>query len=689
MLDLGNNNYLIQDASEFPTSFIGADNVYLDFETSSGSKDLDSLNPWHNCSIAGFGITVDMCPQAYYFDYKRSEQKAAAIQFLQDVLHYAATWTNHNVKYDAHVAINNGIVIPPWLELVCTIVKAKLIDSDRITRGGYGLDNLAGNWLGLDITRFEKALQPWLKNNKDYGAIPSDIIGEYGCIDVQANRLIDKHIDAKLPESSKQVALTEIKLTKELVKMEQRGMRYDPTKLQVAQFITLNRISKLDDELAKIVGRSFKPNSPDDCYSVLCGQYGLPIIKYTVDSDGEETDNASFDKKVLAAYKATPYAPHDVIDRIIEFRKLSQRNSLFFKPWQELAPDGIIHPTFNQAVRTGRMSCSEPNMQQLDDFVAGLIEPRPGYSIISCDASQIEYRMIVDYINNARCIQAYNENPDTDFHDYIAELVKSVADVKIGRKPAKTLNFQHGFGAGKTSVINAIAANDDIIKAVKEKVNAINLPTEELKVQAFKRLVTEVGSTIYDAYHKALPELKPTAKAAESACKDISRRLGTAPSANGIRHWYGYIENRYGRRRHLPYAEYRTDFKTKDPYDRAWLAFPTVNSSTAADLMKERFVSVMRDCVQDLPIYGLCLVHDECVWEAPTELASDPRTARDLIATLESPTVKFKIPIRWSIGVSEKNWLDASNEVAKGGKSGMLQYNKAEAQQLDWARNQG
>ena len=358
-------------------------------------------------------------------------------------------------------------------------------------------------------------------------------------------------------------------------------------------------------------------------------------------------------------------------------------------PWQKLAPDGIIHPTFNQAVRTGRMSCSEPNMQQLDDFVAGLIEPRPGYSIISSDASQIEFRMIVDYINNPRCIQAYNSNPDTDFHDYVAELVKSVVGIKIGRSPAKTLNFQHGFGAGKRSVINAVAANDDIVKAVKEKVDALNLPTMQLKLEESNRMLIEMGTAIYEAYHKALPELKPTAKAAEESCKAINRRLGLAPSSNAIRHWYGWIQNRYGRRRHLPYAEYRTDFKTKDSYDRAWLAFPTVNSSTAADLMKERFVSIMRDCVQDLPIYGLCLVHDECVWEAPTELANDPRLARDMIATLESPKVTFKVPIRWSIGISDKNWLDASTGVEKGGKSGMLHYNKSEAQQLNWAREGG
>lgn len=79
---------------------------------------------------------------------------------------------------------------------------------------------------------------------------------------------------------------------------------------------------------------------------------------------------------------------------------------------------------------------------------------------------------------------------------------------------------------------------------------------------------------------------------------------------------------------------------------------------------------------------------------APNEIANDPRTIRDIIAVLESPNAylreqnrqEISVPIRWSIGVSEKNWLEASTIVKDGGKSAMLQYNKADAQNLEWLR---
>jgi len=686
MISFPNNNYLAQSVAELPASFIGAKRIYLDVETSSGDPEKMSINPHHDCRLLGFGITVDDCPDTYYIDYLRSNERQQVLQYLQDLIWYADYWINHNVKYDAHVCINEGIVLSPQIELVCTIVKAKLKDSDRGgARGGYALDKLVNAWLKIDISPYEERMKPYLKDTKDYASVPIDILAEYCCVDCQSVRLLDMYIQTKLPDRCKAVTETEMKLTKELVKLEQFGMRFDPFELQKAQYIAINRMYRIDEELTKLVGRSFRPTVNDDCDEILRGQYGLPIVRYTNDDTAnEDFDNASYDKKALALYEALPYAPVDIIKLIREYRKLSQRNSLFMEPWQRIAPDGIIHPNYNQIVRTGRMSCSDPNAQQIDEFMASLIIPRQGNAIISTDASNIEYRMIVHYINNKRCIEAFRNDPDTDFHQLIDDLVKDVIGVSIGRKAAKTLNFQHGFGAGKKSVIAAIKSNIDVVNYVKAQVEAMGLSSQDKKVETFDTLIQQMGAQIYDAYHKALPELKPTFKLAEETCKSINRKLGTAPGTTP--HYYGYITNLAGRDRHLPYAQYRTDYKTPDPYDMAWLAFPTVNSSSAADLMKERFVYLMREVIKELPIQPIALVHDEMVFEAPLELANDYRTIRDIIATLENPAMKLSVPVRWSIGVSDKNWLDASESVAKGGKSSNLQYDPATADGLNWTR---
>ena len=60
-----NNVRLVESVSELP-ALMNSNRLYLDFETTSGSANLSSTNPWHNCDIAGIGITVDEMPYSYY-----------------------------------------------------------------------------------------------------------------------------------------------------------------------------------------------------------------------------------------------------------------------------------------------------------------------------------------------------------------------------------------------------------------------------------------------------------------------------------------------------------------------------------------------------------------------------------------------------------------------------------------------
>lgn len=684
LIEFPNGVRYITQADELPESFVGADKVYADFETTSGDPDKDSLNAWHNCSVAGFGMTVDTCPYAIYFDYMHAslEHQHYAREYFQRVLHYAAYWINHNIKYDAQVGINSwGLQYPPWLKLKCTLVRAKIIDTDRGgARGGYGLDKLSEHWLGKDISKYEKALKVYLQGTKDYGDIPPDRLAEYGGQDVLTNRDLDLYIDNRMPERCQRIAETEMKLTRYLIDIEQRGLRFNPTDLKIAQYQTLNRICKLDSELSQIVGRAFRPTVNADCNEVLCGQYGLPVLGYTKEAEDleeGEVANASFDKKVLALYAALPYAPQDVIGRIIEYRKLSQRNSLFLEPIQNLLCGELIHSNYNQIVRTGRMSCSNPNAQQMDDFIRGLILPPPGWSIISTDASQIEFRLIIHYIQDAAAIAAYNDDPNTDFYMLIAN------GIGFTRKPAKTLALATGYGEGKKKIIGQLSADKDIVAAVKAEVDALGISNEQVKIEEFNKRVAQRATLAYDAFHKLLPSLKSTSKSAEKTCKLPERRLGTAQDAD---HYYGYITNLYGRDRHLPYyGRYRTDYTTPDLYDKAWLAFSTLNQSTAADLMKERLCTLI-EAIGELPIYPIAIVHDEIVLIAPTEIAEDFRTHRDIVGILEAPAVPISVPIRWSLGTSRETWLAAKTPVKDGGVSKLIEYNKAECTNFDFLR---
>lgn len=678
MIRFDNGGILLQEGDDLP-DFIGATNVYLDLETSSGSALEDSLNPWQNCKIAGLAITVDDCQNGYYIDWLSASKSfiEKVTRWINSILQYCENWINHNIKYDANVLLcTTDIEIPPHVNLICTIVQAKLIDSDRVSRGGYALDKLSKDWLGRDISHHEIKLAPYLVKNKDYGRIPCDILGEYACDDVLTNRLLWQHIQSKLPERCKGVSKTEIAVTRQLLNCEQRGLMYDVADLKIAQYAGLNRMCELDDKLRKLTGHPVNARSSDDCYELLVGQYGLPVIKYTRDSSGEETENASFDKHVLAAYKADPYAPQEVIDALIEIRLLQQLDSLYYVPWQQLAPDGVIHSDYNQVVRTGRMSCRRPNAQQIKKSIKKLIIPRPGYSIFESDASQIEFRLIVHYIRNAMGIDAYRNDPNTDFHIFVAYM----AHVK--RKLGKTINFGTAFGEGKRKLLSQIAADPGVVAEVKAEVDLLNLQNIGEQVVEFRRRIEIRANEIYDAYHGLFPELKPTTKLAETVCKSLERRC-LFDAINDGKHCYGYITNSYGRDRHLPYCLYRTDYGTRDPLDKAWLAFSTLNQSSAADLMKERLVELMWQLYSS-DTHLLACVHDAIVLEVRNDIADDPRFERDTVGILESPARDFLVPIRWSAGCSKENWYKASESIDDGGTSRLFQYNKAECQNFSW-----
>lgn len=621
MIEFSNGGKLVEDAAELP--HIRASRVFADLETTSGHPRLDALNPWHHSRVAGIAITTDDSPGSWYVPVGhhdgRNLPRDVVRAWAADVMAAADEWVNHNVKYDAHVLANDLGVMPPG-RLVDTVTLAKIIDSDRGVRGGYGLKALSRTWLREDIDRYQESLAPYLDRNKDWGAIPTDITAEYACQDVLTGRRLYRYEDAQCPEDCRRVWDTETELTYVLFDMERAGMGVDPQQLRVAEMLNIARMLKLEEELERIVGRSFRPHVSDDCFDVLCNQYGLPVMGRT------EEGNPSFDKHAMAAYSAHPEAPQEVVSRIMDYRHLHTLNSFFVTKYQDLHIDGTLHPSYNQTVRTGRMSCRDPNAQQLSSDAKALIIPRPGNVICSSDYSQIEFRIIVHYIRDEPCIAAYTEDPDTDFHRWVADMIP------MPRRPAKNVNFMMGYGGGRNKCVSMLAANKDVVGGLLDRVEELVAEGEikpDQRKRAFDVLCGRKANAVYDKYHETLPGLRRTSGDAARVCQ---RR--------------GYVKNLRGRRRHLP-------------SDAAHRAFNTLCQSSAADIMKERTVALWK-ALRGTPIRIIGSVHDDTLTEGPRECFEDPRTLPAIASILEATDVTLRVPLRCSAGVSDANWLAAS-----------------------------
>lgn len=596
-----NGGRLCEDLDDLPI-LDNAKYLYLDFETTSGGNpDIDALNVWRNCYIAGICVTADDHEEAWYIPIGHNTGGnlpwKEVYEWLVRMVNSCEVWVNQNVKYDMHVFTNNtGALVE--CKVYCTLTQAKILNSDRMQ---YSLDILARDWLGKDITHHADTMKPYLYKNKDYGWIPVDIMAHYGTDDVLVTRELHKYILANMPEESQGVCETENEMTMLLYHAEREGMNIDVNQVRIAQLQTLTRMTEIDAELETLVGYAINASSNEDCFDVICIRFGLPVIEWT------DAGSPSFDKKALKSYLAFPNAPKEILKLILEYRKLSTFNSVFLTTYLDLQIDGVLHPTYNQTVRTGRMSCSKPNMQQLMPEAKALVVPEEGYVLITADYAQIEYRLIVHYIKDPDAIAAYQQNPDTDYHVWVAALCN------IKRKPAKTVNFLMGYGGGKAKLLGALSVDADLIADI-----------DASDEKEFARLARMKAEEVYNTYHAALPGLRITTRQAENLCR--SR---------------GYVRNLYGRRRHLP-------------REHARKAFNTINQSSAADLMKERCVALWK---AGFIVIGS--IHDEIVIKMRIEdWCEDKR--REIAAIMEKPSVPLRVPIRVSIGSSTKSWLDAS-----------------------------
>lgn len=119
--------------------------------------------------------------------------------------------------------------------------------------------------------------------------------------------------------------------------------------------------------------------------------------------------------------------------------------------------DGRIHCSFNLCgTRTGRLSSSNPNLQQLprDKRTRALFIAAPGRKFVVADFNQIELRVAAEWSRDEEMLRAYRQG--RDLHVVTAEMLSgrkldTMTDEarKHARQSAKALNFGLLFGLGK------------------------------------------------------------------------------------------------------------------------------------------------------------------------------------------------------------------------------------------------
>lgn len=107
------------------------------------------------------------------------------------------------------------------------------------------------------------------------------------------------------------------------------------------------------------------------------------------------------------------YVGNPVVDDLLEYRRLTKLET-FIKSWEEIQVNDRIYPSFNITARTGRTTCSNPNIQQIpqDKNVRNLIEARPGWKVLEVDLSQVELRVASIFSGDENMQHAYQSGSD-------------------------------------------------------------------------------------------------------------------------------------------------------------------------------------------------------------------------------------------------------------------------------------
>ncbi|HVG31600.1 MAG TPA: DNA polymerase [Pyrinomonadaceae bacterium] len=166
-------------------------------------------------------------------------------------------------------------------------------------------------------------------------------------------------------------------------------------------------------------------------------------------------------------------AKHPEIAKLLEYRTMQKALTSYGENiLEEIKADGRIHANFHQiGAPTGRMSCTQPNIQQVPHAIEyrRCFRAPDGRKLIIADYSQIELRILADYTGDKGFIEAFNSGQD--LHRVTAAQVFAVPLEQVTKEQrdfAKRLNFGvvYGIGAQRFAMMTGMPLSDaeDILR---------------------------------------------------------------------------------------------------------------------------------------------------------------------------------------------------------------------------------
>ncbi len=426
---------------------------------------------------------------------------------------------------------------------------------------------------------------------------------EYNCAAVMPGlcealqKAIDSNNQRELLEN------IEIPLSFVLAQMEHTGFYVDSVSIRGYGEKLQAEVEALHGSIIQQVGYDFNINSPKQLGEALFEKLGLPHGKKTKSGWSTSAD-------VLESLR--PMNP--VVDEILRYRTVAKLKSTYCDGLLKvIGPDGRIHSSFNQTeTRTGRISSTEPNMQNIPVRTPIGRELRKFFAaehgvLVDADYSQIELRVLAHVANDPAMREDFLKGHD--IHASTAARVFNMPQELITsqlRSRAKAVNFGIVYGIG------AYSLSQDIGVSVKEA---------DAYIKEYLRNYSGV-----DAYMKEVA--------------DSARERG-------------YVEDMFGRRRYLPELK-SSNFNMRSFGERVARNMPI--QGAAADIIKIAMIRVSRRLEREgLRARMILQVHDELIVECPED---EQEQVRALLTEEMEQAVNLSVPMVAEANAG-KTWYDA------------------------------
>lgn len=234
----------------------------------------------------------------------------------------------------------------------------------------------------------------------------------------------------------------EMPLIRTISFMESTGIRVDAEVLREVGEELEQNIRTLEVQIYEEAGKKFNINSPKQLGEILFEDMGIPYPK-KIKGKNKYSTAADILEKLQDEYP--------VVADVLRYRKATKLKSTYIDGLLVLiGNDGKIHPHFNQTVAaTGRLSCTEPNLQNIpirDDYGRNIrkafVVSKPENVLVGADYSQIELRLMAALAEDPVLMDAFRNG--TDIHRLTASRVFDIPldqVTPLDRSRAKAVNF--------------------------------------------------------------------------------------------------------------------------------------------------------------------------------------------------------------------------------------------------------